>query len=617
MRLKSVCIESLNGIDKVEIGDLADVVVFAGPNGVGKTRILRALVDFFRKPRAGNVRILVEATSDAEAMTFGKPQLDTGIPSDTEKLRGLLTKSQRRNRYRSTVLNFESDRSIVQIQPFNFSWDFNDPFEEDVGWDQTYTFLRDRFSDVQHSLFKLVENQRRKLADKAFQMQANGLPNMPLDFPDPLERFKDAFFQLLGPKRLVEANLRQQSLIYELDGERRPLETLSSGEREVVNIVFDFLLRNPSDCIVFFDEPELHLHPELSYKLLQTLSGIGKNNQFLFCTHSPEIITASIDNTVVFVTPKKSDHSNQAIIVGRDDATHHALKLLGQSIGIISLGKKLLLIEGDESSLDKQTYGAILKTDYPEFVLVPVGGKGTIRSLEDIRESVLNRTIWGVEFYMLCDRDAAHGMGLQSLAAQPTDRLKMLPRYHLENYFLDEIVLAHLFSRMERDPESWLRTPDKIRSVLRELAKDTIPVATALHVAAAVRETTGNVDIKPKQCGSSIETLVEAFKVRVQTERQRVQDNLDMEMIEALCRSEYERLYQAVHDDSPNWLTDIPGRIVLNKFAAKANLQPGRLKTLYIQSTNEAGRDPFAEIRTLLDSFRESAANSSVIATVA
>jgi hypothetical protein len=40
---------------------------------------------------------------------------------------------------------------------------------------------------------------------------------------------------------------------------------------------------------------------------------------------------------------------NQALIVHRDDQTHHALQALGQSIGVISLGKKLVLIEGQES----------------------------------------------------------------------------------------------------------------------------------------------------------------------------------------------------------------------------------------------------------------------------
>jgi AAA15 family ATPase/GTPase len=69
-----------------------------------------------------------------------------------------------------------------------------------------------------------------------------------------------------------------------------PIDTLSSGEKEVVNIVFDFILRNASDCIVMFDEPELHLHPELSYKLLQTLSSIGKKQPV------PVLYTLARDN---------------------------------------------------------------------------------------------------------------------------------------------------------------------------------------------------------------------------------------------------------------------------------------------------------------------------------
>ena len=68
-----------------------------------------------------------------------------------------------------------------------------------------------------------------------------------------------------------------------------------------------------------FDEPELHLHPELSYRLLQTLSSYGNRNQFVFSTHSPEIISASLENTVIFVTPRNDSNSNQAVVVHRDD----------------------------------------------------------------------------------------------------------------------------------------------------------------------------------------------------------------------------------------------------------------------------------------------------------
>src|SRR5206468_11406253 len=202
-------------------------------------------------------------------------------------------------------------------------------------------------------------------------------------------------------------------------------------------------------------------------------------------------------------------------MVSRDDATHHALNLLGHSIGIISLGKRLLLIEGDESSLDKQTYGAILRNDFPELVLVPVGGKSAIRSFEEVRKSVLNRTIWGVEFFMLCDRDAVNEIGVKSFNAHTSERLKVLPRYHLENYFLDENILAEVFREMEPNPSSWLRSRDQIGDAIRQIARQTIPYATALKVAATIRESIGNVDVMPNGIDGSVTKLVDAFGERV------------------------------------------------------------------------------------------------------
>jgi hypothetical protein len=88
------------------------------------------------------------------------------------------------------------------------------------------------------------------------------------------------------------------------------------------------------------------------------------------------------------------------------EGTHQALRLVGQSIGIVALGKKIVLIEGQHGSLDKQTYGAILRGRFPDLVLVPSGGKGFIQSFGSLNDLVLKKTIWGVSFFMLCDADA-------------------------------------------------------------------------------------------------------------------------------------------------------------------------------------------------------------------
>ena len=251
----------------------------------------------------------------------------------------------------------------------------------------------------------------------------------------------------------------------------------------------------PRDCIVIFDEPELHLHPELSYKLLQTLRNVGINNQFILCTHSPDIITASLDNSVVFVAPPKADGANQAIVVREDDETHQALRLLGQSIGIVALGKKIVLIEGTHSSLDKQVYGSILKDRFPNPVLVPGGGKGLLTSFEVLHRQVLDRAVWGVEFFMLCDRDAVPTSKTAEMAGGTTaGRVEVLNKYHLENYFLDEKVMAAVFSTMEPE-SSALTSPAEVRSRLKDIAKQQAPYAAALVASVYFRESVGNVDL--------------------------------------------------------------------------------------------------------------------------
>src|SRR5258708_4870176 len=100
---------------------------------------------------------------------------------------------------------------------------------------------------------------------------------------------------------------------------------------------------------------------------------------------------------------------------------------------------------------------------------------------------------------MPCDRDAAPGPNAATGVNVETGRLKFLKRYHLENYFLDESVLAEVFADME--PEgSWLRSPVEIRNVLREIAKDLVALTAALTTSAHFRQHVGNLSIMPKDC---------------------------------------------------------------------------------------------------------------------
>ncbi len=604
MRIASFELVDVGPLKRIIVRDMADIVVFAGPNGVGKTHISSALIAFAKNPGTSpHVHLTIEATCDDERSRWGKSTLDPRNGNDAGLLRTTLQRNQKRNQYKSSFLNFDSDRTIRNVSQYAFGWDIGDPLSEELNWNMAFVPLAGRHDDVRHSLFRMVEGQKRKIAEEALARQRAGEASMPLDIPDILQPFKEAFWHLLAPKKLIEVNTRDQQIYFETEGVKLPIDRLSSGEREVINIVFDFILRGPEDCVVVFDEPELHLHPELSYKLLQTLASAGERNQFLFSTHSPEIISASLENTVVFVRQPQADVDNQALIVNRDDQTHQALQALGQSIGVISLGKKLVLIEGEEASLDKLTYSAVLKNRFPEFVLVPAGGKDSIRSFADAYSNIVSKTIWGVRFYLLCDRDAANIIGSNAIKKSESNRITLLPRYHLENYFLDEQTYADCFQQIE-PADSWLRNITEIKKRLLKIATEAVPYAVALNVTAAIRAKVGNVSVMPRGAveARSPADLCRLMEAKLDNELSRVQAGLDRKLIHDLVASEFERLSKAVEIDDPIWRVDLPGRFILNKFASEADISVGRLKQLYL--SNAKPEKAFQDIIDIFERFR-------------
>ena len=607
MRITAISVNDVPPVKCFNISGLSNVVVIAGRNGVGKTRLVQQLVNYCQNPTNNqNIQLVLDATCETEVEAWGKPQIDTANVQDAQLLKKILQINRLRRNWKSSIVNIESDRSIRKIDPYRFSFDVVDPDVESVDWNFTFGGFQNRYQDTIHSIFRKVHAHRNKISSKAERYMREGKKRMQLDFPDPLEPFKNVFRQLLAPKQLLDADLKAQHLKYSLEGQEFLLTTLSSGEGEVINIVFDFILRNPSDCVVIFDEPELHLHPELSYKLIRTLTGIGKNNQFIFCTHSPDIITASLEHSVVFIGPPLSEGQNQAIPVSENDETNQALKLLGQSVGIIALGKKIVLIEGTHASLDKLTYGAIFKESFPDLVLVPSGGRSLIHSFSTLVEEVLDKSIWGVEFFMLCDGDTIPlSLDKSAFTKLSKGRLVVLDRYHLENYFLEEDILAKVFSSLESEG-SWLRTPDSIRKALKDIAKDMLSYTVALYTSSHFREEVGNIDLMPKDCnGKSAEELKSIICGKAAIEETRINQTIDNKNIAKFIDDMMKRMEDSIEKDTDDWKKLIPGKSILNIFSNKAGMQIGMLKRAYIAEAMKSDPNPFNEIIQIFERFNK------------
>ena len=607
MKIKKITATDIPPIKNFMADDLKDLVVIAGPNGVGKTRLVNGMLNSLRSPgpsRRGKhltkLNFIIEATDLSEQDAWGKTELDTTISNQLSRLEGFFKEDRKRRNFRSSVLYYESDRTIKQVQPFSPAFDIPDPWEQVVSWTSAMGGLSGRWGDTQHAIFRKLESQRLAIGDRGLELFSKGQDYMPLKSDDPMVPFVDAFSKLLGPKTFVKPTVRNQRLEY-MDGNQKfNIESLSSGELEVLGIVFDFILRKPSHCIVFFDEPELHLHPELLSRLITTLRSVGESNQFIFATHSAELISSSLDESVIFLTPSKEDGGNQAVKIEPRDEVTEALHQLGQSVGIVSLGKKIVLIEGSDASLDKKTYGQIIKDTFPELVLLPSGSKNTLSSFDTIVSQVLNKSLWGIQFFMLADRDAATG-------EQPgvTENFQMLSRYHLENYFLDAEMLRQCFADREEE-DSWLQSVEQIENRLREIARSQLGYSVSLVVSKKIRDATGNVNAKPKRCHEmDCTTLVEAFSREAETERIRVASALNDASVRQLVEDTYQKFEDFLATPGSAWKHEFPGKPILAHFCHQTQEEEHRLKNLYIRKSREANTNPFQEIIDIFSSFAQ------------
>ena len=67
-------------------------------------------------------------------------------------------------------------------------------------------------------------------------------------------------------------------------------DRLSSGEKQLLILLFSTIVQNNQECITFWDEPEISLHIEWQRKLIRVIRQLNPNMQLIIATHSPSIL---------------------------------------------------------------------------------------------------------------------------------------------------------------------------------------------------------------------------------------------------------------------------------------------------------------------------------------
>ncbi|WP_162885996.1 AAA family ATPase, partial [Pseudomonas syringae] len=76
------------------------------------------------------------------------------------------------------------------------------------------------------------------------------------------------------------------------------LANLSSGEKQLLILLAHARFGSTKRSAFIVDEPEISLHMRWQEMLVDALLRGGKSNQFIFATHSPEIVGYHTDNVI-------------------------------------------------------------------------------------------------------------------------------------------------------------------------------------------------------------------------------------------------------------------------------------------------------------------------------
>jgi len=114
----------------------------------------------------------------------------------------------------------------------------------------------------------------------------------------PFERYADSVNEFLEGKRLVlkpyavrgpRAALPAPVLIEFDDGSTASLMSLSSGERQIVSMLYASTYLGETDDVVLIDEPEISLNIDWQRRFLPKMAQQLGDRQIIVCTHAPEI----------------------------------------------------------------------------------------------------------------------------------------------------------------------------------------------------------------------------------------------------------------------------------------------------------------------------------------
>ena len=303
MKIKNLHIKEFKGLRDISINfekndEPLDLVVLAGSNGSGKTRVLESILKYFQdnlnyKQNNIEVGIFYEEKEKncisnvrdffSELESFSYCEANNPLHEKHIEIKNKLDILPKVI-YVPTEINFQkmNTASTTLVQEYNFINIVNTNLIKDI---PSYIATK--------MISAMLKNKNEKVGDvqkKVFNEINEIFENLSIDV-----KVED-----------ISQDGRNITLFTNSSGDEFDINELSSGEKQLFLRTLAIRMLNPENSIILIDEPELSLHPKWQQRIVDVYKKIGKNNQIIIATHSPHIL-GSVRKENIMLLDKDDD----------------------------------------------------------------------------------------------------------------------------------------------------------------------------------------------------------------------------------------------------------------------------------------------------------------------